>query len=76
MHIPFQTDVKDLLHFGGRNVLVVRFYSPVRYVENRDDSEIFSITTSDRIFARKAQMNYSWDFCGRCVTVGIWKMFP
>lgn len=73
MHIPFQTDVKDLLHFGGRNVLVVRFYSPVRYVENRDDSEIFSITTSDRIFARKAQMNYSWDFCGRCVTVGIWK---
>lgn len=52
---------------------MVRFYSPVRYVENRDDSEIFSITTSDRIFARKAQMNYSWDFCGRCVTVGIWK---
>ena len=39
----------------------------------RDERRIFSITTSDRIFARKAQMNYSWDFCGRWVTLGIWK---
>lgn len=73
MHLPLQEDVTGTLIYGKRNVLVVRFYSPVRYVENMDQKGIFSITTSDRIFARKAQMNYSWDFCGRCVTTGIWK---
>ena len=35
--------------------------------------DIFSISGSDRIFARKAQMSYGWDFCARCVTAGIWK---
>lgn len=52
---------------------MIRFFSPVALVAGEDQSEIFSITTSERIFARKAQMNYSWDFCARCVTVGIWK---
>lgn len=73
MHVPLQADIADALRYGARNVLVVRFYSAVKYVENMDQQGIFSITTSDRILARKAQMNYSWDFCGRCVTVGIWK---
>lgn len=73
MHIPCQLRVDNQLRPGGRNVLVVRFFSPVRYVESRNQREVFSITTSERMFARKAQMNYSWDFCGRCVTVGIWK---
>lgn len=73
MHVPFTVDIADILKYGARNVLVVRFYSPVRFVENMDQRGIFSITDSDRILARKAQMNYSWDFCGRCVTTGIWK---
>lgn len=73
MHIACEVDIAKRLHFGARNVLVVRFYSPVAYVNQENEKNIFSITTSERIFARKAQMNYSWDFCGRCVTVGIWK---
>lgn len=73
MHTPCQLAVSCQLRSGMRNTLVVRFFSPVRFVENRDQREVFSITTSERMFARKAQMNYSWDFCGRCVTVGIWK---
>ncbi|MGF7142257.1 beta-mannosidase [Anaerotaenia torta] len=73
MHLPVQVDVTGTLQYGKRNVLAVRFYSPVKHVEHMDQKGIFSITTSDRILARKAQMNYSWDFCGRCVTTGIWK---
>lgn len=73
MYVPFRTDITNVLKYGERNVLVIRFYSAVKYVESMDQKGIFSITTSDRILARKAQMNYSWDFCGRCVTVGIWK---
>lgn len=73
MHTPCVVDVTDVLLPRRLNRLVVRFFSPIQYVAGRDESNIFSITTSDRIFARKAQMNYSWDFCARCVTVGIWK---
>lgn len=73
MFVPFCADVKEKLRYGERNVLLVRILSPVKAVAGRDDSAIFSITDSDRIFARKAQMNYGWDFCGRCVTSGIWK---
>ncbi|MFD0672831.1 sugar-binding domain-containing protein [Cohnella sp. GCM10027633] len=73
MHVPFQADIAEALNYGARNVFVVRCYSAVKHVEHMDQKGIFSITTSDRIFARKAQMNYSWDFCGRCVTAGIWK---
>jgi beta-mannosidase len=73
MFIPVVVDVKSKLRYNARNVLVVRFYSPVKYVEGMDTTGLFSTTTLDRILARKAQMNYSWDFCGRCVTIGIWK---
>lgn len=73
MFVGFSFDVTDKLRYGQRNVLVVRFYSPVKYVENRSVCGLFSTTSYDRLFARKAQMNYSWDFCGRCVSLGIWK---
>ncbi|MDK2902564.1 MAG: beta-mannosidase [Clostridiales bacterium] len=73
MHLGLTIDVKDKLKYGTRNVMIVRFYSPVKFVEGMDTTGLFSTTTIDRILARKAQMNYSWDFCGRCVTTGIWK---
>jgi beta-mannosidase len=73
MHLGLSIDVKDKLRYGSRNVLVVRFYSSVKYVEDMDKTGLYTTTTFDRILARKAQMNYSWDFCGRCVTIGIWK---
>lgn len=73
MFRSFRAEIGSVLKRGERNVLVIRFYSPVKYVEEMDQKGIFSITTSERIFARKAQMNYSWDFCGRTVTTGIWK---
>lgn len=73
MHLPLHLDVATKIKFGCRNVLIIRFYSPSLFVQKYDPCGIFSITTSDRIFARKAQMNYSWDFCARCVTIGVWK---
>lgn len=66
-------DVTNKLKYGHRNILVVRFYSPIEFVKGLDYNDLFSTTTVDRIKARKAQMNYGWDFCGRCVTIGIWK---
>ncbi len=62
---------------GKRNVLVIRFRSAVKEAERilakGESGDIYSITGSDRIVARKMQMNYGWDFCGRQVSTGLWK---
>lgn len=66
-------DVTDKLLYGKRNVIIIRFYSPVKHVEDKDMSELYSPHPPERLWVRKAQMNYSWDFCGRSVSTGIWK---
>lgn len=73
MHLGLSLDITDKLRYNSRNIMVVRFYSPVKYVEGMDTTGVYSTDTLDRILARKAQMNYTWDFCGRCVTTGVWK---
>lgn len=73
MFRKFSFPVRGVLKPKTRNVIAIRFYSAANYVRHMEEKGIFSITTSDRILARKAQMNYGWDFCGRTVTVGIWK---
>lgn len=73
MHLAYRFDVTKKLRRGAKNKLYLHFYSPVRMVENEDRSGVFSINAIERVFARKAQMNYGWDFCGRSVSTGIWK---
>ena len=73
MFVPVICDVTNKLNYSQRNTLIVRLASPIKSVEGKDTSQLFSTTSLDRILARKAQMSYSWDFCGRCVTTGIWK---
>ena len=73
MHITYEADVSSVLRANARNVLVVRFFSASHAVEDISNDKLYSTTTLDRIKARKAQMNYSWDFCGRCLSLGIWR---
>lgn len=73
MFVPLEFDVTSKLNFNKRNVLIVHIYSPVKSVESISDEEASGILAPERVFARKAQMSYSWDFCGRCVSAGIWK---
>lgn len=73
MFVPLEIDVKSKVNFNTRNVIVVRIYSPIKFVEAGSDRRASGILATERVFARKAQMSYSWDFCGRCVTIGIWK---
>ncbi len=73
MFVPLNCVVTQQVRYGKRNVIMVRLASPIKSVEGKDTSKLFSTTSFDRILARKAQMSYSWDFCGRCVTTGIWK---
>ena len=34
---------------------------------------IYPEDDTTRMLLRKSQMNWGWDFCGHCLTTGIWK---
>lgn len=73
MFIPYRFDAGEILRYGGWNTLAVRIISPVRGTENIDRTDIWPPEDSTRMVIRKSQMNWGWDFCGHCLTNGIWK---
>ncbi|MFH1880094.1 MAG: sugar-binding domain-containing protein, partial [Bacillota bacterium] len=73
MFLGYSFDVTDSLRYASRNVLIVHIRSAVKSVTGESRENLFSSNAYDRLFLRKAQMNFAWDFCGRYVTAGIWK---
>lgn len=73
MFIPHEFDVSDFLNYGGTNTLVIQIFSPVKSIEHIDRTGLFPSEDTGRLLLRKSQMNYGWDFCGHCLTTGIWK---
>lgn len=70
MFISHHFDVgRDLL--DGENVLAVKF-EPVSE-HTVFDVDIWASYSKERVWARKAQMNFGWDWAPRLATVGIWK---
>jgi beta-mannosidase len=66
-------DTEDLLRFGKTNILVVRIRSPVKSTSEKDRSGLYPADDTTRLLLRKSQMNHGWDFCGHCLSVGIWR---
>ncbi len=73
MFIPYRFDVGEALRYGSYNTLAVRIISPVKGTENIERTNIWPPEDSTRMLLRKSQMNWGWDFCGHCLTNGIWK---
>ncbi|MGQ9629049.1 MAG: beta-mannosidase [bacterium] len=73
MFVPASFDVTKNLRFGGENVVAVKFDSTVKRLEQRDLSKFWGAFYAPRVYARKAQMNFGWDWGPRLVTVGIWR---
>lgn len=55
----------------GENVLEIRFRSPVREVAGLPKRE--GAFTTERLYTRRMQCTYGWDWVGRFVTVGVWR---
>lgn len=72
MFTPWCFPVADTLK-QGENVLVVRIRSTVHALAGRDRTGLYPEDDTDRLMLRKSQMNFGWDFCGHCLTHGIWK---
>lgn len=73
MFLQYDFDVTHTLLWGEENRLVVQVFSPVHYTEAMDRRGIYPKDDTTRMLLRKSQMNWGWDFCGHCLTTGIWK---
>ena len=57
----------------GQNTLLIRIRSTVKSLEGKDRTGLYPQNDTDRLMLRKSQMNFGWDFCGHCLTHGLWK---
>lgn len=70
MFIPHEFPVGEVLT-DGVNRLEVKFRSPVNEVEGRPHKN--GAFTTERMYTRRMQCTYSWDWVDRFVTMGIFR---
>ena len=70
MHIPWLFSAKQSLR-AGKNVLVVRFRSPIK--ETLGMPKRSGAFTCERMWTRRIQCSYGWDWVDRFVTMGLWR---
>ena len=74
MFIPWVFDVKKLVK-PGRNVLVVKFAPPTKTLEEIEakKGKMRAAFYPPRVYGRKAQYSFGWDWGPRLPTSGIWR---
>ena len=70
MFVPWRFEVSGVLK-SGENTITVAFRSPIREVEERPKRS--AAFTSERLYTRRIQCTYGWDWVARFVTMGIWR---
>ncbi|MBR4889056.1 MAG: glycoside hydrolase family 2 protein, partial [Clostridia bacterium] len=70
MFISHAFDVAGWLRVG-ENHICVHFHSPVRWVEGLPARG--AAFTAERLYTRRMQCTYGWDWAARLVTCGIWR---
>ena len=70
MFVSHRFDVSSVLK-TGENVITAAFRSPVREVEGLPKRG--GAFTTERMYTRRIQCTYGWDWVARFVTMGIWR---
>ena len=70
MFIPHKFDVSKHLKCG-ENLLEVYFRTPIYAGKGR--KKLLAAFTSERLYTRRIQCTYGWDWAERFVTCGMWK---
>ncbi|MBN9388700.1 MAG: glycoside hydrolase family 2 protein [Chloroflexi bacterium] len=74
MFRPAVFDVTGKLNYGNPNVLAVRLDPPLLYIDNKSiPGQWGDYNSNQRVFARKTQSHFSWDWAPRLVNMGIWQ---
>jgi len=72
MFIRYRFDVSGLLR-EGTNELAVKFHTVVDGVEGKSYIGRGAAFTSERLYVRRMQCTFGWDWVGRLVSYGIWR---
>ncbi|MBU2493788.1 MAG: hypothetical protein KJ571_14260 [Bacteroidetes bacterium] len=74
MFLSYKIDIEKHL-IKGKNELKIYFFSPVNYavMEEKKFGKLPVALNSSRVYARKAQYSYGWDWGPSFPTSGIWK---
>lgn len=72
MFRSWNVDVKKYVH-KGTNKLYILFESAVRKGEEEAKKLTYTLPGDEKVFTRKAQYQYGWDWGPCFVTCGIWK---
>ncbi|MEK0317064.1 beta-mannosidase [Cohnella sp. 56] len=72
MFVRYRFDVSGLLR-AGTNELVVRFRTVAEGLAGKSYAGLGAAFTSERLFVRRMQCTFGWDWVGRLVSYGIWR---
>lgn len=72
-HRAYRMDVTEAILPGQRNTLVVRVGATLRILEANPYQKYFACFNTPRVFARKAQCQFSWDWAPHLPALGIWR---
>ncbi len=73
MFLQYSFDVTDQVYFDGSNRLEVEIYSTRSTIEKRDTTGYFACFNVERIFSRRVQCQFGWDWAPNLLSVGIWQ---
>lgn len=72
MFLKYSYEIKPLLK-KGKNKLCVEMKSTLNAMDKIDSSGYFSIFNEKRLFVRKAQCHFGWDWAPKICAYGIWQ---
>lgn len=72
MFRKWQTDIKPIAK-TGENTLRIYFHSAVNTAKTLAAKLPFTLPGDEKVFVRKAQYHFGWDWGPRLVTTGIWQ---
>ena len=68
--IPHKFDITEFV-IKGENSINIYFYSPITKVVGKKEKGFCAFATYERIYTRREQCTYGWDWAMRFVTCGI-----
>ena len=72
-HVPHCFDVTSFVKSGETHTLKVNIDTGVEWAKKQDPGECRCDDNIERIFLRKSQFSFKWDWAPRLVTCGIWR---
>ena len=73
--IPYEIEVTKFAKINDKNVLKIIFESPVKRAKQLAKENKIILPGEERVYTRKPQYEYGWDWGPRFVTTGIKKAF-